>query len=121
MLATPDLPSPRSGPQGLLSALRQRRPLAVRLSGPLGSEKTADCQLTPPASWQQYRVVVMVCGGVGMTGMLSMLRAMANERQAAQGGAGAKVLPRQVVCVWTARHMGEFLAIGAPLLRVAVK
>lgn len=64
----------------------------------------------------------MVCGGVGVTGMLSVLRALAAERAAAGGAAAAldgAVLPRRVVCVWTARHMGEFLALDAPLLAAA--
>ncbi|GAB4822887.1 hypothetical protein N2152v2_009933 [Parachlorella kessleri] len=66
--------------QGLLDTLRQRRTLALRLSGPLGNEITSGCRLAPPPSWLRYKVVVMVCGGVGATAMLSMLRSMAARR-----------------------------------------
>lgn len=90
----------------------------MRLSGPMGNEVSAGFQLTPPPSWGQYEVVVMICGGVGVTAMLSMLRSMAAQRtqQRSQPGAG---LPRRVICVWTARHMSEFLALDAPVLLAA--
>ncbi len=105
----------------LLRALRQRRPLAVRLSGPLGSEVTASgCELVPPASWRRYDTVVMVAGGVGVTAMLGMLRAMLDARQAAEAGsASAGRMPRAVVCVWTARQAGEFLSLDSSLLAAA--
>jgi hypothetical protein len=126
-------PAPTLCLQGLLAALRQRVPLAVRLSGPMGNEVAAGCRLAPPEAWRQYEVVVMVCGGVGVTAMLSMLRSMAAQRaqHAAVGGRGAEVaagqqgseraglLPRRVVCVWTARHMEEFQALDAPMLQAA--
>ena len=114
--------------QGLLSAMRQRKTLAVRVSGPMGSEVAGNCQLTPAPAWRRPDVLVLVCGGVGVTAMLGMLREMATQRAAA-GPAGAaaaadctepdQALPRRVVCVWTARSMGEFQALDVPLLLAA--
>lgn len=81
----------------------------------MGAEALPCCDLTPPPAWRRYDAVVMLCGGVGVTGMLSMLRAMAAQRAAG----AAEGLQRRVHCVWTARHMGEFAALDAPLLRAA--
>lgn len=100
-----------------MEVLRRREPLAVRLSGPMGAEAVPSCELTPPPAWHRYEALVMVCGGVGVTGMLSVLRAVVAQRAA--GGADAPGLPRRLHCIWTARHMGEFLALDAPLLRAA--
>ena len=88
--------------------------------GPLGAEATTDCGLTPPPSWQRHDAVVMICGGVGVTAILSILRAMAAQRAAAaseDGGATADVLlPRKVYCLWAARRMEEFLILDRSLL-----
>lgn len=107
--------------RGLLRALRHRRPLAVRLSGPMGSEVTASgCQLAPPPSWCRYDAVVMVAGGVGVTAMLGMLRAMLEAHRAAEAGRGpSEGLPGSVVCIWTARQAGEFLSLDSSLLAAA--
>lgn len=102
--------------QGLVDGLRHRSITAVRLAGPNGAgEATAGCQLSPPDSWRKYDSVVMVGGGIGITGLLSMLRSMAAQH-AAGGAAG---LPRRVHCIWVARSAGEFSALDAPLLLAA--
>ncbi|KAL4459036.1 hypothetical protein ABPG75_013901 [Micractinium tetrahymenae] len=105
----------------LLRALCRRQPLAVRLSGPMGSEVTASgCQLSPPPSWRRYDTVVMVAGGVGVTAMLGMLRCMLAARQAAEAGRGPpEGLPSKAVCIWTARQAGQFLTLDSSLLAAA--
>lgn len=50
-----------------------------------------------------------------VTALLSILRAIA-ERRAAGQAAG---LPRRVYCVWTARALGDFKSLDAPLLEAA--
>ncbi|PSC73660.1 Superoxide-generating NADPH oxidase heavy chain subunit B [Micractinium conductrix] len=102
--------------KSLLEGLRQRSITAVRVSGPHGaSEEIPGYQLSPPDSWRRYDRLVMIGGGVGITGLLSVLRRMAAERAAD----APKGLPSRVVCVWTARKAGEFGILDAALVQAA--
>ena len=102
----------------LLARLRGRRALALRFSGPMGAERTADCALTPPPRWQAHDVLVLICGGVGVTPMLSLLRAAALQRLRA-AATGEACLPRRVVCVWCARAAAEFVVLDRGLVAEA--
>ncbi|KAL4437426.1 hypothetical protein ABPG75_004565 [Micractinium tetrahymenae] len=100
----------------LVDGLRHRSITAVRVSGPNGAgEATAGCQLSLPDSWRKYDSVVMVGGGVGVTGLLSMLRSMAAQHVTGT----AAGLPRRVRCIWVVRSAGELSSLDAPLLLAA--
>jgi hypothetical protein len=107
--------------QGMLGHLRRRKSLAIRLSGPVHTEVSGCCLLTPAPAWQHHDVLVLICGGAGVTALLSVLRALAAQRAAAaMGGAAEQAsLPRRVMCIWMARHAGEFLALDTALLLAA--
>lgn len=87
------------------------------MCGPVGAEATSDCQLVLAAdAFLAHEGLVLFGGGVGVTALLSMLRDLVARRAA--GGADAH-LPRHVLFVWTARSLGEFKTLDAPLLEAA--
>lgn len=55
--------------QSLLDGLRQRSITAVRVAGPHGAcDATLGCQLSPPDSWLRYDSLLLIGGGVGVSG-----------------------------------------------------
>jgi ferric-chelate reductase len=83
---------------------------AARLEGPYG---------LPGVAYRQYERVVLLCGGVGVTAMMSIALDLQQQRE---GEGEGEVVPTSVHFHWTARSVDCFAAFASEIcdLREAV-